>query len=199
MYIINILEIYKKIDGSMHPEFNNDKLKELESKEGSQQPKEDSKQSLWNIFSKGGETVANFFKNRPTSSDDSGIKSLPIVKTYLEPYYKFITGEIGLNLNLIEAADEIVYTIESLIKSYFHVDNSHRCLLASYVKKVKSIHVKYRVRVKLKYKKVQRRLSSICYINSSVFDISILFFYSNEAIHHRKVLDDSYFQLTTFS
>ena len=125
----------------MHPEFNNDKLKELELKEGLQQPKEDSKQdskqSWWQMFSKGAETVANFFKNRVASSDGSEMRSLPVVKTYLEPYYKFITGEISKNLNLLEATDEIVYTIESLIKSDFHVEGNRRCLLASDVKKVK--------------------------------------------------------------
>ena len=134
--MLNILEIYKKIDGSMHPEFNHNKLKELESKEDSQQPKEDSKQPWWRIFSKGAEAVANFFKNHATSSDGSEMKSLPVVKTYLVPYSKFITGEIRMNLSPLEATDEIVYIIESLIKSYFNVESNHRCLLASDVKKV---------------------------------------------------------------
>ena len=137
MYLINILEIYKKIDGSMHPEFNHDKLKELESKEGSQQPKEDSKQPWWKTFvSRGTEAVANLFKSRATSSDGSEMKSLPAVKTYLAPYSKFITGEISTNLSPLEATNKIVYIIESLIKSYFNVESNHRCLLASDVKKV---------------------------------------------------------------
>ena len=114
----------------MHPEFNHNKLKELEV---SQQPGEDSKQTWWKMISKGAGAVANFFKGRVTSSDGSEMKSLPIVKTYLEPYSKFITGEINLNLNLLEATDEIVYIIESLIKSHF---SNHGCLLASHVKKV---------------------------------------------------------------
>lgn len=117
----------------MHPEFNRNKLKELEV---SQQPGEDSKQTWWKMISKGAGAVANFFKGHVTSSDGSEMKSLPIVKTYLEPYSKFITGEISLNLNLLEATDEIVYIIESLIKSHFNIKSNHGCLLASHVKKV---------------------------------------------------------------
>ena len=107
--------------------------------EVSQQPEEDSKQTWWKMISKGAGAVANFFKGRVASSDGSEMKSLPIVKTYLEPYSKFITGEISLNVNLLEATDEIVYIIESLIKSHFNVENKHVCLLASHVKKVQRI------------------------------------------------------------
>ena len=134
MYLI--IEIYKKIDGSMHPEFNHDKL-ELQSKEDSQQPKEDSKLPWWKtVVSRGTEAVANLFKSRVTSSDVNEMKSLSVVKTYLAQYTKCITGEINLNQSPVEATDEIVYIIESLIKSYFHVESNHRCLLASDVKKV---------------------------------------------------------------
>ena len=102
-------------------------MKELQSKEVSQQ-------SWWKSFAG---TVAKFVKSYVTSSDESKFKHLPIVKTYLASYYKFITGEIDLNLNPVEFIDEIVYTVQSLIKSAFRVDYSQRCLLASDVKKVK--------------------------------------------------------------
>ena len=128
--MIIFLEIYKKFDGSMHPELNHDKLKELQSKEVSQQ-------SLWKSITKFSGAIAKFIKSHvPSFSESENTKRLPIVKTYLEPYWKYITGEIDLNLNPVEVIDEIVYIIESLIKNSFSVESSHRCLLASDVKKV---------------------------------------------------------------
>ena len=118
---------YKKFDGSMRPELNHDKLKELKSKE-------DSQQSWW--IPKSFTKFAKFIKSRIISSDESEFKHLPIVKTYLASYCKFITGEIDWNLTPVEVIDKIVYTIDSLIKCTFHVDSSQRCLLASDVKQV---------------------------------------------------------------
>ena len=126
-FCILYLEIYKKFDGLMHPELNHDKLKELQSKEASQQ-------SWWKSITKFPGAVAKFIKSHVPSFSET--KHLPVVKTYLEPYCKFVTGETDLNLTPLEVVDEIVYTIESLIKSSFYVESSHRCLLAADVKKV---------------------------------------------------------------
>ena len=113
----------------MHPELNHDKLKELQSKEASQQP-------WWRSIAKFPGAVAKFIKSHVPSFSESETKRLPVVKTYLEPYCKFVTGETDLNLTPLEVIDEIVYTIESLIKNSFSVESSHRCLLAADVKKV---------------------------------------------------------------
>ena len=125
--IIYFLEIYKKFDGAIHPKLDHDKLKELQSKEVSQQP-------WWKSIAG---TVTKFVKSYVPSSGESKFKHLPIVKTYLASYCKFITGETNLNLNPVEVIDEIVYTVQSLIKSYFYVENNRCCLLASDIKKVK--------------------------------------------------------------
>ena len=116
----------------MHPELNHDKLKELQSKE-------DSQQSWWKSIAKFPGAVAKFIKNRVTSFTESDVKHLPIVKTYLEPYCQFITGENDLYLAPLEVIDEVVYIIESLIKNYFSVEGN-RLLIASDVKKV---HMEY--------------------------------------------------------
>ena len=131
----------------MHPELNHDKLNKLESKECSQQPKKGSNQLWWKIINNRTGAIANWINNRIISSGGSEMRSFPIVKTYLAPYCKFITGEISLKLNLLEATDKIVYIIESLIKSYFHAESSECCLLASDVKKVqrKSESISYMV------------------------------------------------------
>ena len=131
MYIF--LEIYKKFDGPMHPEYNHDKLKELQSKE-------DSQQSWWKSFTRLPGAVAKFIRNRVTSFTESDVKHLPIVKPYLEPYCQFITGENDLYLVPLEVIDEVVYIVESLIKNHFSVEGSHRMLIASDVKKV---HMQY--------------------------------------------------------
>lgn len=130
------VEIYKKFDGSTHPELSHDKLKELQSKEDSQRSKEATQQVWWKKYIPGAEAIAKFIKNRGTSSDESEMKWLPIVKTYLASYCKFITGEINLNLNPLEVIDKIVYMIESLMKCSFYVEGNNRCLLASDIKKV---------------------------------------------------------------
>ena len=92
----------------------------------------------WKGVTRRAGVVTKFIRKRVTSSDGSGTKHVSIVKTYLAPYYKFLTGEIGLNLHPLEAIDEIVYIIESLIKSYFFVENDYCCLVSSVVKKVYS-------------------------------------------------------------
>jgi len=126
------LETCKKIDGSMHPEVNHAKLKEL-------QPNEESQQSWWKSLTGIPAAVSKFFKNPLSSFDKSEFKHLPIVKIYLAQYYEFITGESTLSLNLIEVVDEIVFIIESLMKSYFRYDGSDHFLLNSVVKKVSKL------------------------------------------------------------
>ena len=97
---------------------------------------EASQQPWWKSFAKVPGTVAKFIKSYVTSSDESKFKHLPTVKTYLVSYCKFITGEADLYLNPVEVIDEVVYTIQSLIKAYFYVESNRCCLLASDIKKV---------------------------------------------------------------
>ena len=129
------LEIYKKFDGSIHPELNHKKMKELQSKE-------DSQQSWWKSITTLPGTILKSIKNRITSSDENKFKYLPILTRYLTPYYKFITRETESNLNPLEVIDAIVYIFESLKKSFFNVEGGNRYLLASDVKKVGTYAVK---------------------------------------------------------
>ena len=128
--------MYKKFDGSIHPELNHKKLKELQSKE-------DPQQSWWKSITKLPGTVIKFIKSHVTSSDESKFKHLPVLITYLTPYYKFITGETESNLNPLEVIDTILHIFESLIKSCFDVEGGNRYLLASDVKKVGIYLCKY--------------------------------------------------------
>ena len=124
-----ILEVYKKIDASMHPEIDHVKLKELQSKEESQQ------QSLWKSF-KGALTK---LMNRMSSSDKDESKRLPIVKTYLSQYYEFITGKSNLNLSSVEVFDEIMHIVVSLLNNSFYSNGSyHCCFLYSDIKQVRN-------------------------------------------------------------
>ena len=128
MTALLFLESYKKFDGSMHPEVNHTKLKELQSNEESQQS------SWWKFPTITG--LLTKLKNRFASSDKSEFKRLPIVKTYLAQYYKFITGENSSTLNAVKVVHEIVYIIVSLMNSYFYVNNSNQSLFRSDIKLV---------------------------------------------------------------
>ena len=125
------LGIYKKIDGLMHPDLDHDKLKQLQSKN-------DSHKSWFKELTKKAAVLTKFVRKHVTSSDIHESKQPPVVKIYLTPYCKFITGETSLNLNPLEAIDEIVYIIESLIKRYFFVESKYCCVLSSDAKKVYS-------------------------------------------------------------
>ena len=116
---------YKKIDGSMHPELDHEKLKRLQSKEESQR-------SWWKSFA----GAVTKLINRMTTFDKIEPKHLPIVKTYLAQYYKFITGESTMNLNLVEVADEIMYTVVSLLNNSFYINGISYCSLYSEIKEV---------------------------------------------------------------
>ena len=132
-----LLEIYKKFDGSIHPELNYEKLKE------ELQPKEDPQQSWSKSIAKVAKSIAKFpgaivkfFTSPTTLSDESNVRDLPVLTTYLTPYYKFITGETESDLSPYEVIDKMVYIFESLIKSYFKVEGGFRYLLAADIKKV---------------------------------------------------------------
>ena len=127
--MIHLLEVYKKFDGSMHPELNHKKLKELQSRG-------DPHQSWWKSFTKLPGKVVEFIRRYTTSSDESNFRHLPILKTYLTPYFKFITRESESNLSPLEVIDITVYIFESLINSYFKVEGGHRYLLSLDIKKV---------------------------------------------------------------
>ena len=134
-YIVNvfctflyILEVYKKIDASMHPELDRAKLKELHAKEESQQ------RSWWKSF-KGAVTK---LINPMSSSDKDEYKCFPVVKTYLAQYHKFITGRSNLNLSSVEVFDEIMHIVMSLLSNSFYINGRHDCLLGSDIKQVRN-------------------------------------------------------------
>ena len=130
------IDVYKKIDTSMHPELDHAKLKEFQSKEESQQ---ESWWKSWKSF-KGAVTK---LVNRISSSDRSESKRLPIVKTYLAEYDKFITGKIKLNLNPVEVVDKIIYIVISLLNNSFHINGTSLCSLYSDIKLVSKLQLMF--------------------------------------------------------
>ena len=112
----------------MHPELDHAKLREL------QQLQQPQQRSWWKSIT----GAVTKFINRMSSSDKTESKRLPVVKTYLAQYHKFITGKNELNLSPVEVIDEIMYTVMSLLNNSFYTNGSNYCLLYSDIKLVRN-------------------------------------------------------------
>ena len=108
--------IYKKFDGSMHPELDYDKLKQLQSQE-------ESKPSLWKTLTG---WVSKKIAGLTTSSGETNVKSFPVVKIFLSTYYDVLTGRKPFRGSPITIMNDIIYIFNSLFKGFYHYDVSHR-------------------------------------------------------------------------
>ena len=103
----------------MHPQLNCDKLKQLQSKEG-------SKHSLWSsvtgIFSK----IKNYVI--PSSEGETKYLSPLALRIYLSEHHKILTGKVCTSKSPTEVITDIIYIFNSLYKIYLQIDNSCRLL-----------------------------------------------------------------------
>ena len=107
---------YKKFDGSMHPDLDYEKLKELQSKE-------ESKPSLWKSLTG---WVSKKIASFTTSSGERNIKPFPVLNTFLRTYYDILTGRRPFRGSPITIMNDIIYIFNSLFKASYHYDVSHR-------------------------------------------------------------------------
>ena len=111
--------VYVKFDGLMYPQLHPDKLKQLQSKEG-------SKHSIWDSF-----TGLFFkFKNLFIPSREGETKYLPTfaLRIYLSKHQKCLAGKVCTSESPIEVITDIVYIVNSLCKTYLHIDSSSQLL-----------------------------------------------------------------------
>ena len=112
--------VYVKFDGLMHPQLNHDKLKQLQSKEGSKH------ESIWSsvagLFSK--------FKNYviPSSEDETKYSPALALKIYLSEHHKILTGKLCTSKSPTEVIADIIHIFNSLYKTYLQIDSSCRLL-----------------------------------------------------------------------
>ena len=103
----------------MHPQLNRDKLKQLQSKEG-------SKHSLWSsvtgIFSK----IKNYII--PSSEDETKFPPPLALRIYLSKYHKILIGKVCTSKSTTEVITDIIYIFNSLYKAYLQIDSSSRSL-----------------------------------------------------------------------
>ena len=97
----------------MHPEFYQEKLKELHLQ------KEESKPA-WKKFISGIKSKFSEWKNYVFGEREAPIPSLHI---YLADYYKLLTGTAHLDMDLQTVLNNIVVTYQSLYKYYFQIGN----------------------------------------------------------------------------
>ena len=122
--------IYKKFDGSMHPELDYNKLKESQELK----PKEESKSSLWKSFT-------GWVSKKIASFKSSGkpIKSFPVVNAFLSTYYNILIGRRPFSGSPITIMNDIVYIFNSLFKGLYHYDvSSQYHPRNSYIKQVRA-------------------------------------------------------------
>ena len=113
--------MYRKFDGSMHPEFDKTKLKEIRSKE-------ESKSSWLKSLAGSFTGLLSKLSNYMTTSGEPTVKNVLVVSTYFSKYYKILTGERSTHAQSTEIINEIVYIYNSLFKGYFCYDGSYRHL-----------------------------------------------------------------------
>ena len=103
----------------MHPQLNRDKLKQLQSKEG-------SKPSLWISFTE----ILSKLKNYviPSSEDETKYSPPLALRIYLSKHRKILTGKAHTSENPAEVIADIIYIFNSLYKTYLHIDNDCRFL-----------------------------------------------------------------------
>ena len=115
-----IVGVYVKFDGLMHPQLNHDKLKQLQSKEG-------SKHSLWSSVT----GILSKFKNYVIPSSEGETKFSPplALRIYLSKYHKILTGKICTSKSPpTEVITDIIDIFNSLYKAYLQIDNISRLL-----------------------------------------------------------------------
>ena len=112
--------VYIKFDGLMLPQFDHDKLKQLQSKEG-------SKHSLWSSFTG---FFSKIFKNYiiPSSEDETKHSPALALRIYLSEHHKMLTGKVYASKSPIEVIADIIYIFNSLYKTYLQIDNNSRLL-----------------------------------------------------------------------
>jgi len=120
------LEMYRKIDTPMHPEFHPEKLKEL------QLQKEESKSTFRKIFSNIKSKFSEW-KNYVFGENESPI---PCVHIYLAEYYELLTGKVYSDIDPYTVLNNIVVIYQSLHRCYFHYDNNSRMVCIKSVKEV---------------------------------------------------------------
>ena len=107
----------------MYPQLHPDKLKQLQSKEG-------SKHSIWSSFT----GLLSKFKNLFIPSNEGETKYLPpfALRIYLSNHQKCLTGKVHASESPIESPIEvitdIVYVFNSLHRTYLHIDSSCQLL-----------------------------------------------------------------------
>ena len=103
----------------MHPQFDHDKLKQLQSKEG-------SKHSLWSSLTGIISKIKNYII--PSSEDETKHSPALALRIYLSEHHKILTGIVYTSKSPIEVIVDIIYIFNSLYKAYLQIDNNPRLL-----------------------------------------------------------------------
>jgi len=119
---------YKKFDGSMHPDLDYNKMKELGSKQ-------ETKSSWWKSFTN---RVSKIFASFSTSSGQANVKSFPVLEIFLSTYYDILTGRKPFRGSPITIMNDIIYIFNSLFNGCYHYDVSkqHHSYKNSNIKQV---------------------------------------------------------------
>ena len=103
----------------MRPQLNHDKLKRLQSKEG-------SKHSLWSSFGGMLSKIKNYVI--PSSEDETKYSPGLALRIYLSEHHKILTGKLCTSNSPIEIIANITCIFNSLYKTYLQIDNNYRLL-----------------------------------------------------------------------
>ena len=103
----------------MHPQLDHDKLKQLQSKEG-------SKLSLWSSFTRIFSKIKNYVI--PSGEDETKYSPPFALRIYLSVHHKILTGKAYTSKSPTEIIADIIYIFNSLYKAYLQIDNNCRSL-----------------------------------------------------------------------